>query len=506
MENLTPEEQTTGLRNVRLCGQTGTVELSIHEGRLSSEPIGHDRILDADGAWVHPGFVDAHLHMGLGGDGMTQLDLSGVRSRAEFEQAITREAAALPPGQWLRAHGWNEEDFSKDGMPTRSWLKGAGDRPVVAYRVDYHACVVNDAVLERVRLEDCPPGGRVDRDAHGHPTGLMVEGAAWHLVNPVVPEASVKDRQNAMRTADQYFAKNGLVAVGSMEYARELTQALEPIRRELRVRVLVTLLERDWPLNCSVAESFENDAMLSVIGFKAFLDGTLGSRSAAMLSPYPDDPAGGDGMLIELAEEGVLGEWIRFVESKGFSPSMHAIGDRALRLALDVADTLPEAARSRVRFEHAQTIHPDDLPRMEGRFASMQPLHRTLDAPVAEARLGTERLGHFYPLKSLEEAGARLAFGSDWPIVDCDPFKGIRAAVTGCGVGPSEVVGIDTALAGYTTEARACLGLEGGTISPGAPADLVLLDRDPREVDWSSDEAPTVLTTIVGGRVVHDLR
>ena len=98
MENLTPEEQTTGLRNVRLCGQTGTVELSIHEGRLSSEPIGHDRILDADGAWVHPGFVDAHLHMGLGGDGMTQLDLSGVRSRAEFEQAITREAAALPPG------------------------------------------------------------------------------------------------------------------------------------------------------------------------------------------------------------------------------------------------------------------------------------------------------------------------------------------------------------------------------------------------------------------------
>ena len=225
-----------------------------------------------------------------------------------------------------------------------------------------------------------------------------------------------------------------------------------------------------------------------------------------MLSPYPDDPEDGDGMLIELAEQGVLGDWIRFVEARGYSPSMHAIGDRALRLALDVADTLPDEARDRVRFEHAQTIHPEDLPRMEGRFASMQPLHRTLDAPVAEARLGPERLGHFYPLHSLEQAGARLAFGSDWPIVDCDPFKGIRAAVNGCGVGPSEVVGIDTALAGYTTQARACLGLTGGTISPGAPADLVLLDRDPREVDWSSEEAPTVLTTIVGGRIIHDLR
>jgi hypothetical protein len=444
--------------------------------------------------------------MGLGGDGMTQLDLSGVRSRAQFEQAITKEANALAPGRWLRAHGWNEEQFSSDGMPTRDWLEGAGDRPVVAYRVDYHACVVNDSVLDKVVLEDCPPGGRVDRDGNGRPTGLMVEGAAWHLVNPVVPESSIEQRQLAMRTADRYFAANGLVAVGSMEYANELTEALAPVRHELGVRVLVTLLDREWPLDCSVANSFENDSMLSVIGFKAFLDGTLGSRSAAMLSPYPDDPKGGDGMLIELAEQGVLDEWIRFVEASGYSPSMHAIGDRALRLALDVADTLPDAARARVRFEHAQTIHPDDLSRMEGRFASMQPLHRTLDAPVAEARLGPERLGHFYPLKSLEQAGARLAFGSDWPIVDCDPFKGIRAAVTGCGIGPSEVVGIDTALAGYTTQARACLGLNGGTISPGAPADLVLLDKDPRELDWSSDEAPTVLATIVGGRIVHNLR
>ena len=172
-------------------------------------------------------------------------------------------------------------------MPTRAWLQGAGDRPVVAYRVDYHACVVNEAVLDQVDLDDCPAGGRIDRDDAGAPTGLMVEGAAWHLVNPVVPEATVVQRRDAMRAADRYFASKGLVAVGSMEYASELTEALAPIRHELGVRVLVTLLDRDWPLDCSIADSFENDAMLSVIGFKAFIDGTLGSRSAAMLSPYP---------------------------------------------------------------------------------------------------------------------------------------------------------------------------------------------------------------------------
>ena len=493
-----------GLRNVRLVGEPGPGEIGIRLGRLHDGPLDPGEVVDGAGAWLLPGFVDAHLHMGLGGEGMSQLDLSGVRSRGEFEAAIAAEHERLPAGRWLRALGWNEEWFPGDGMPDREWLQGAGDRPVVAYRVDFHACVVNEAVLGRLELAEDPPGGRIERSGDGRPTGLMVEAAAWHLVNPAVPESDLEQRREAMRLADRHFASKGIVAVGSMEYGRDLTGALAPIRDELGVRVMVTLLDREWPLDLGLAESFPGDERLRVIGCKAFVDGTLGSRSAAMLAPYPDDPGGSTGMLVELAEQGVLGEWLELVEGTGLSPSMHVIGDRALRLALDAADRLPEEARARVRFEHVQTVDRADLPRMQGRFASMQPLHRTLDAGIAESRLGADRLGNFFPIDSLRRAGARLAFGSDWPIVDCDPFEGIRAAVTPCGVGPREVIGVRDALAAYTTGARNCLGLDGGTLEPGAPADLVLLDRDPTEVDWPGGETPEVLMTIVGGRVVHE--
>ena len=230
-----------------------------------------------------------------------------------------------------------------------------------------------------------------------------------------------------------------------------------------------------------------------------------------MLEPYADQPDAGKGMLIELAEEGVLEPWIQAVHQHGYSPSMHAIGDRALRLALDAADTLPADARERVRFEHAQTIHPDDLPRMRGRFASMQPLHKASDAVTALERLGPGRMDRFFPFRTLLDAGARLAFGSDWPIVSCDPFEGIRAAVTGRDLEgrvhrAEDTIPVEAAIAAYTTEARACLGAAGGSIAVGEPADLVLLDRDPVEVDWHTEENPEVLATIVAGRIVHEQR
>ena len=193
-----------------------------------------------------------------------------------------------------------------------------------------------------------------------------------------------------------------------------------------------------------------------------------------MLEPYADDPEAGNGMLVELAEEGHLVPWINAVHQHVYSPSMHAIGDRALRLALDAADTLPEEVRDWVRFEHAQTVHPDDVPRMRGRFASMQPLHKTSDAVTALERLGSGRMERFFPFRQLLDAGARLAFGSDWPIVSCDPFEGIRAAVTGRDLDGAptrteENLLVEEAIRAYTTEARACVGLDGGTRGPLGP-------------------------------------
>ncbi len=498
-----------GIRNVRLHQGGEPVDLDLRNRTIRYAPPTQGRILDGKGAILHPGFVDAHMHFGLGGDAMSQLDLSRVTSRDAFEAAIAERHAMLPEGRWLRASGWNDALFEEDGMPDASWLAATGDRPVVAYRVDQHACVVNQPVIGLLKNRPCPPGGRIATDEHGVPTGLMVESAAWHLVNPIVPDPSLEERRQYIRDADAHCASMGLVTVGSMEYAKELSEAIEPIRDELRVRMRITLLDRDWPLDFNYACDFESDDMLTVIGCKAFLDGTLGSRSAAMLEPYSDDPGAGDGMLVELAEQGVLEDWIQAVHAHGFSPSMHAIGDRALRMALDAADTLPENARSWVRFEHAQTAHPDDVARFDGRFASMQPRHKAMDAPIIESRLGVSRLHHFYPFASLQKAGARLAFGSDWPIVDCNPFSGIRAAVTGRDIDGNlstthENIDIETALQAYTVGARACLGMQGGTLKEGAPADLVLLDRDPRTIDWMQQDDPKVLATIVDGTLIHE--
>lgn len=509
-----PTAPIAGIRNARVHDPAEglkSVDLAIDDGRLADGPIGAGEVIDAGGAIVHPGFVDAHIHLSLGGSTMQQLDLSGAHGRAAFEEAITTHANTLEDGHWLQALGWSEANWPDRALPTAEWLAGAGDRPCVCYRMDQHACVVNAPVLEMLEGVECPPGGEIVRDASGAPTGLMLESAAWQLVNPLVPEPSSMQRRAMVRSAAAHCASHGIVAVGSMEYASIVQDGFLPIRDELGIRVLVTLLERTLPLDFSFAEAFENDEHLAIIGFKSFLDGTFGSRTAAMLEPWSGDPSQGSGMLIELAEEGVLEKWIQAVHQHGFSASMHAIGDRAVRLALDVADTLDASERARVRFEHVQMIHPEDIPRMRGRFASMQPLHKTYDALTAEERLGTERLERFFAFNALLEAGARLAFGSDWPIVSCDPIEAIRAAVTGIDLDGRafEVeanIPIAAALEAYTTEARACLGLPGGGISPGAPADLVLLDRDPHGTDWASGEAPKVLTTIVAGRIVHDAR
>ena len=248
--------------------------------------------------------------------------------------------------------------------------------------MDHHACVVNQAVMDRLKDADCPPGGEIVMGPDGRPNGLMLESAAWHLVNPLVPDPSPEEALAAVREGVAHCASKGLVAVGSMEYQKDLEEGILPQREELGVRIRATLLERTWPLDFSFAESFPGDSMLEVIGFKAFLDGTLGSRTAAMLEPYADDPEAGNGMLVELAEEGHLVPWINACTSTS-AHHPDAIGDRAPRLAPDAADTRRRRSGLGVP-EHAQTVHPDDVPRMRGRFASMQPLHKTSDADGAE--------------------------------------------------------------------------------------------------------------------------
>jgi len=279
----------------------------------------------------------------------------------------------------------------------------------------------------------------------------------------------------------------------------------EPLRDELTLQCRVTLLDRQWPLDAAFGAKYPRSDRLAVIGYKAFLDGTLGSRTARLLRDYADDP-GNRGMFVELAADGHVRQWAHAVAAAGLSPSMHAIGDEAVRFALDAIEGIDPAVRPRI--EHAQQIDAADFSRFAGVIASMQPLHRADDGRFALARLGKARLAGSFTFRSLLDAGAILAFGSDWPVVTCDPIAGIRAAITGCTLDghifqPHENLTLAEALLAYTTGAAHALQMDdAGRLTIGAPGDAVIYDRDIFAADWVNDP-PRVKQTIAGGQVVY---
>jgi hypothetical protein len=460
------------------------------------------RVIDLGGRWLGPAFIDAHLHLTLGAATLAQCDLSGCASREEFEARVAAHANALDAsgehGVWLVGFGWNEADWRGDA-PTRAWLSAAGARPAVAWRMDQHACVVNDAALELLDTSAID-GGEIERDR-----GIFREQAAWKRVIPAIPAPSLAAKRANLAKATAYLHSLGIGSVGSMEYLCDIRDVFVPARDELTLRVHATVLDRDWPLSQPPQLPLESSESFRIIGMKSFADGTLGSRTAWMLEPYADKPET-CGLAMEHTLRGELADWMRAVQSLGLSPSVHAIGDRAARELIDAMDACADAPAP--RFEHAQTLHPRDIPRLAGRFASMQPLHKADDARLALARLGAGRIDRFFVFRSLLAHGARLAFGSDWPIVSPDPLLGIKAAVTGLDLdgrpfATEHSISVHDALVAYTRVPAEMLQLPSGLLRAGRAADLVMLDRSPFEVDWTR-EAPRVVRTVVDGAVLFD--
>mgnify|MGYP005834402849 CR=1 FL=1 len=479
------------------------------------------RVLDLGGATVIPGLVDAHAHLLSLGRSLSEVNLVGTKTKEEIRRIILEKQMSARPGEWISGRGWDQNDWRERDFPTAEDLAGTDDNPVYLRRVDGHAVWVNRRALQQCGITKATPdpmGGRILRDAEGNPSGVFVDNAI-DLVRRQMPAPTLEMQVNWAKAALRECNRMGLTGVhdaGVDSMALEVYRALRR-RGELTLRIYAMLddADRDWLERRWAAGPEIGDDLLTVRAVKIYADGALGSRGAALLEPYSDDP-GNCGIMVNPPE--YLERMTRRAVERGFQVCTHAIGDAANRSVLDVYERiLQQLPRGdyRLRVEHAQVLAPEDVPRFgeSGIIASMQPTHATSDMDWAEERLGAKRIRYAYAWRKLLNAGARLAFGSDFPVESPDPLAGIYAAVTrrdrgGNPVGgwyPEERLSVQEAVESFTLQA-AYAGFaeeERGTIEPGKQADLVVLDRDLFEIPAEGILQAKVLYTIVGGQIVY---
>jgi predicted amidohydrolase YtcJ len=488
--------------------------------RGERRPERTDFRFDGRGQILMPGLIDAHGHvMGLGFQAMT-LDLSGTRSLAEAQAAIRAYAAANPGLPWILGRGWNQEQWGLGRFPTAADLDSVvGDKPVWLERVDGHAGWANSRAMAAARITPStrsPAGGRIETLA-GRPSGIFVD-AAMALIDEHRPAPLPRDRDRALQLAQERLLAVGVTAVADMGTTIDDWQAY---RRAgdggtLNIRIISYAAGTDQMalIAGSSPTPWLYQDRLRMVGVKLYLDGALGSRGGWLLTPYSD--AVGQRGLPLLTESALRNRMVR-ASMDGFQLAIHAIGDAANREVLNaIADIAPSfPGDRRWRIEHAQVIEPGDIARFgrHGIIASMQPVHQTSDRTMAEARLGPARLTGAYAWRSIAATGSRLAFGSDFPVEDPNPFVGIAVAMSREGADgqpfggwqPQERLGREAAIAGFTTGA-AYAGMADdrlGRLTPGMRADFLLVDRDMTLASPADIRTMRVNETWVNGRRVY---
>jgi len=480
------------------------------------------RVVELGGRAVTPGLIDAHSHLLGLGEALEEVDLVGA---ASYDEAIRRVAAAareLPAGAWVRGRGWDQNRWPGKAFPVAGPLSAAvPDHPVWLTRVDGHAALLNARAMAELGVVPGvadPPGGRYLLDAAGRPSGVVLDKAKDAL-SLRLPRPAAADLDHQLARAARHCLAVGLTTVTDMGITADGYEAYARLRRrgELPIRAAVFLADDADLLARWFARGPEIDpeARLTVRGVKMYADGALGSRGAALLAPYSDDP-GNTGLLTSTPEH--MAEVARAALAHGFQVGIHAIGDRGGRVALDAMERALGGPRPEARFrlEHAQVLALDDLRRMArlGIVASMQPTHATSDMGWAGDRLGPARLAGAYAWRKVLAAGGRLALGSDFPVESADPRLGLYAAVTRQDLAgrppggwlPGEKLTRAEALAGFTADAAWSLFLdrEVGTLAVGKRADLVVFGRDPMAVPERDIPRAPVDLTLVDGRVAYD--
>jgi predicted amidohydrolase YtcJ len=482
---------------------------------------GEARLIDAGGRFVAPGFSDAHVHFIEGGFRLASVQLRDATTREAFVERIAAFAATVPPGTWISGGDWDHEHWGGE-LPLRDWIDAVTpNHPVWINRLDGHMALANSLALDAARIDADTPnveGGEIVRDRAGRPTGVLKDNA-MALVDRVVPPPSVTMLDRALDAAMSHVAAQGVTAVHHMGGWTDLdafTRAHGAGR--LRTRIYAAVPLADWErLRDRVAADGRGDDWLRIGLLKGFVDGSLGSKTALFDAPYAGS-ADGRGLFVTPPDR--LRAWIAGADRASLHVAVHAIGDRANRELLDI---YAQVARDhgprdrRFRIEHAQHLAPADIPRIAALdvVPSMQPYHAIDDGRWAERVIGHARIQTTYAFRSLLDSGAHVAFGSDWFVAPPTPLEGIYAAVTRRtlddatpdGWVPGQRITVDEALRAYTAGGAWASFDESvrGTLTPGRLADIVVIDRDITAIDPSSIRDARVTTTIVGGRVVHEL-
>ena len=482
------------------------------------------RVIDLHGRFAMPGFNDAHVHLASAGMAKMTVNFEGAKSLGEFQGRIRAALKNYKPGEWITGSGWDHTLWPEKRFPTRWDLDAVSkDHPMIFSRVDGHVAVANSLALQIAGVtKDTPDpsAGHIMRDAKtGEPDGMLEEDAAMNLVYRHVPPVSHELRRRAIELALADAVSNGVTSIQDYSTWRDFLIYRE-LKQEgnlpLRITEWLTFTEPLAKLEDERREGGTTDPWLKTGSLKAFMDGSLGSRTAAMLAPYSDEPTT-SGILRMQPKE--LNEMSIERDKAGFQLNFHAIGDKANRVALDAFAAVRAAngpRDRRDRIEHAQVVAPEDFARFAELdvIASMQPVHLLDDQRWAGARLGPERSKGAYAWNTMRKDGVRLAFGTDYPVEGIDPLRGIYECVTrelpeGGPLGgwePQEKLPLDVCISDYTTGSSYAEFEEHrkGEIKPGMLADIVVYPSDITRMPPAELLRTSADMTVTGGRIVYE--
>jgi len=477
------------------------------------------RVVDASGATILPGLTDAHGHLYGLGLKLDVVDLTETQSMDEVVARTKQRADRAAAGEWVQGRGWDQNDWPDKQFPTAAQIDAAiTDHPVWLKRVDGHAGVANTAAMTAAGVTAATPdpsGGRIIRDASGNPTGVFVD-EAQQLIESKIPPISFTLRKERVLKAAQTIAANGLTemhdAGAEADTIRAVKELIDEKRFPIRVYMMVSdesALLTDW---FARGPLMNYGGRLTIRSVKVYADGALGSRGAALLAPYSDDPKN-SGLII--ADTAHIADVAKRAIAAGFQVNTHAIGDRGVRNVIDGYEQAGVSPEKRFRIEHFQVVAPDDFARVarDGIIASMQPTHATSDMDWAEQRVGPQRIRGAYAWRTVLKSGGRLALGSDFPVEAVNPWFGIYSAVTRQdhhgnprgGWYSDQRLTLPEAIRGFTADAAYAAFEETtrGTIEPGKLADFTIVEGDVYSTPASELWKLKVRMTVVGGEIVY---